>query len=313
MQKKQVIIGTRGSKLALWQANHIADRLRTLYPDIAIEIRRITTTGDKILDVPLAKIGGKGLFTKELDIAMLHGEIDIAVHSLKDMPTQLPEGLNLVAVTQREHPGDALISPNYQQIENLPHRAIIGTSSLRRKAQLLSYRPDLTIVDLRGNLDTRLKKIATDKLDGIVLAVAGLRRLGWTEHITQVLPLDIMLPAVGQGALAIQAREDDPELLRLLQALDDYSTRQAILAEREFLRVVEGGCQVPVGVYGHIADHCLVVAAVIASTDGKQVIKKQISGSLEQPEQLGAILANDMLAAGGKAILAALADKGRTQ
>lgn len=303
MQKKQLIIGTRGSKLAIWQAEYVAGRLSRLYPEITIEIRKITTTGDKILDVPLAKIGGKGLFTKEIDRAMLKGEIDIAVHSLKDMPTELPEGLTLAAVTEREQPGDAFISKTYRDLASLPRKATIGTSSLRRKAQLLCYRPDLHIVDLRGNIDTRLKKLVTEQFDGIILAAVGLKRLGLEKEITQLIPFDIMLPAVGQGALAIQARAADTTVLKLLAALDDYSTRQTTYAEREFLRIIEGGCQVPVGVYGHIDETGLVLEAVIASTDGKQKIRRKLSGRLEQPEKLGALLAHEMLIAGGREIL----------
>ena len=303
MRENQLIIGTRGSKLAIWQAESIAERLRRLYPAVTTEIRTIMTTGDKILAVPLAKIGGKGLFTKEIDRAMFEGEIDIAVHSLKDMPTELPAGLTLGAVTAREAPEDAFISKTYQNLASLPPGATVGTSSLRRKAQLLFYRPDLHIVGLRGNIDTRLRKLASERLDGIVLAAAGLKRLGLEKEIAQLIPFDIMLPAVGQGALAIQARTDDTAVLKLLAAFDDDSTRQATDAEREFLRIIEGGCQVPVGVYGHIDETGLVLEAVIASTDGTQKIRKKLSGRPERPEELGALLAHDMLTSGGREIL----------
>ena len=305
--KQKLVIGTRGSKLALWQAQHIAACLRERYPEIAIELKHMVTTGDRILDVPLAKIGGKGLFTKELEVAMLSGEIDLAVHSLKDMPTELPAGLVLAAVTDRVDPGDALISPQYKTLDNLPAYARVGTSSLRRKAQLLNVRPDLTIVDLRGNLDTRLKKLTTENLDAILLAVAGLRRLGWDEHITQVLPQDICLPAVGQGALAIEARENDPETLALLAFLNHEPTRQATLAERTFLAEVEGGCQIPIGVYGEIkAAGQLSLQAVIMSPDGQEAVNDAIDGSPADASLLGHTLAVRMLANGGREILAKL-------
>ena len=311
MTNQQLILGTRGSKLALWQANYIADRLQQRYPELTITIKQMMTTGDKILDVPLAKIGGKGLFTKELDLAMLTGEIDIAVHSLKDMPTELPPGLTLAAVTTREHPGDAFISHKYCNVESLPPKAVIGTSSLRRKAQLLAARPDLHIIDLRGNVDTRLHKLITQNLDGIVLAVAGLQRLELEDKITQILPLTMMLPAVGQGVLALQARENDKKIVELLSSLEDPLTRQATVAERTFLRRIEGDCQVPVGVYATIVAAELVLEAVIVSLDGKIVIRKKLAGRLGQAEEIGTILAKEMLAAGGQSILAAIVDKER--
>ena len=306
--KKNLVIGTRGSKLALWQANHIAESIRTRYPSVEVTIVRIVTTGDRILDVPLAKIGGKGLFTKELETAMLQGEIDLAVHSLKDMPTELPPGLTLAAVTRRADPGDALISPRFSTLDELPSGARVGTSSLRRRAQLLHYRPDLLISDLRGNLDTRLNKVRTQELDAIILAVAGLKRLGWEQDISQVLPHSICLPAVGQGALAIEARQDDVEVLELLSFLNDQETRAAVFAERAFLRVIEGGCQVPVGVYGEISGQRLSLSALIASVDGQTMIKDQVCGDAADGEALGDELAKRMLAAGGREILAALED-----
>lgn len=309
--KQKLVIGTRGSKLALWQAEHVANCLRQRYPEVAIELKHMVTTGDRILDVPLAKIGGKGLFTKELEVAMLGGEIDLAVHSLKDMPTALPQGLVLAAVTERVDPGDALISPQYKTLENLPANARVGTSSLRRKAQLLNVRPDLTIVDLRGNLDTRLRKLTTEKLDAILLAVAGLRRLGWDEHITQVLPHDICLPAVGQGALAIEAREGDVDTLAMLEFLNHAPTRQATLAERSFLAEVEGGCQIPIGVYGQINKAGqLGLQAVILSPDGKEAVRDAIEGSPTDAAMLGNTLAVRMLENGGREILAKLLNCG---
>jgi hydroxymethylbilane synthase len=306
VSRRKLVIGTRGSKLALWQANHIAGRLSVQYPGLEVALRHIMTTGDKILDVPLARIGGKGLFTKELENAMLAGEIDLAVHSLKDMPTELPPGLTLAAVTERLDPGDAFISPRYKTIANLPEGARIGTSSLRRKAQLLAYRPDLKTVDLRGNIDTRLKKLDQEGLDGILLAVSGLKRLGWEEQITQIVPMDICLPAVGQGALAIEAREGDEEVLSLLACLEHRETRQAITAERSFLREVEGGCQVPIGVYGLMEDDILSVEAAIVSPDGACVIREKLEGTPADAADLGITLAHRLLAAGGREILSSI-------
>jgi hydroxymethylbilane synthase len=303
VKRKKLIIGTRSSKLALWQANYIADCIRNEYPEIEVSLLHIMTTGDKILDVPLAKIGGKGLFTKELENAMLAKEIDLAVHSLKDMPTELPPGLLLAAITERVDPGDALISPKYGTIDNLPQGAKVGTSSLRRKAQLLKYRPDLKISDLRGNLDTRLKKMDTEELDAIILAVAGLKRLGWQDLITQVLPSDICLPAVGQGALAIEACIDDQEVRSILEFLNHKETRWAVEAERAYLAEVEGGCQIPIGVYGYIEEDLLILEAAILSVDGKRQIRQTISGAPSEGIELGRALAQDMLDKGGREIL----------
>ncbi len=307
----KIVVGTRGSKLALWQAEHVAGRLRRRYPDAAVSLKHILTTGDKILDVPLAKIGGKGLFTKELEKELLAGGIDLAVHSLKDMPTALPPGLVLAAVTERVDPGDALISPKYGTLANLPRGARVGTSSLRRKAQLLAARPDLAIADLRGNLDTRLAKLASRELDAIVLAVAGLARLGWQDRITEVLPRDICLPAVGQGALAIEARAGDERVLGLLAFLHHEETAAAVTAERAFLHEVEGGCQVPIGVFGRIEGAALVLDAVILSGDGRTRLKDAVSGPPADAAALGRTLARRMYAAGGREILAGLVGYGR--
>jgi hydroxymethylbilane synthase len=306
----KLVVGTRGSKLALWQANHIAGRLRERHPALEVTLKHILTTGDKILDVPLAKIGGKGLFTKELEKELLAGGIDLAVHSLKDMPTLLPPGLILAAVTTRVDPGDALISPQYGTLDNLPRGARVGTSSLRRKAQLLACRPDLVIADLRGNLDTRLAKLAGQELDAIVLAVAGLTRLGWQDRITQILPRDICLPAVGQGALAIEARAGDRRVLDLLAFLHDEETAAAVAAERAFLNEVEGGCQVPIGVFGRIENGVLALDAVILSGDGKTKLADAVSGPPAAAESLGRALARRMYGAGGREILAGLVGYG---
>ena len=305
MKKDTIVIGTRSSKLALWQAEYIQSRLEEQYPGLKVELKKMTTKGDKILDAPLAKIGGKGLFTKELEMDMLSGGIDLAVHSLKDMPTELPAGLCLTAVTKRFDPGDAVVSPEFKTLENLPQGAKVGTSSLRRKAQLLHVRPDLNICDLRGNVNTRLAKLESENFAAIILAVAGLKRLGFGDRITEVLPREMVLPAVGQGALAIETRADDTDMRELLAFLNDEATVQCTRAERAFLGRVEGGCQVPVGVYAVPAaqpEH-IVVEAVIASLDGQRLYRDKISGKACEAEALGVELAEKLLAAGGEEIL----------
>ena len=301
--KQNVVIGTRGSKLALWQAEHIAGRIRARYPEIEVTLKKIVTTGDKILDVPLAKIGGKGLFTKELENAMLSGEIDLAVHSLKDMPTELPEGLMLAAITTRADASDAFVSLRYKSLDALPQGAKVGTSSLRRRAQILKYRPDLQTIDLRGNLDTRIKKLENQEMDAIILATAGLKRLGLEQYITQILPIEICLPAVGQGALAIETRQADAEVLSVLEFLNDSETIAAVTAERAYLREVQGGCQVPVGVHGEVNGDQLLLEATILKIDGTREVREQICGCCSEAEELGVKLAQQMLAAGGKEIL----------
>ena len=334
MSKKRLVVGTRSSQLALWQADFVIGELEKRYPDLEIEKRLMTTKGDKILNAPLAKIGGKGLFTKELENAMLAGEIDIAVHSLKDMPVAVPEGLVITAVTKRADAGDALVSDRYESFEALPEGAKVGTSSLRRRAQLLHARPDLQITDLRGNVNTRLRKLEEEHFDGIILACAGLKRLGFGGRIRQVLPKSLCLPAVGQGALAIECREDDEETRSLLAFLDDDVTRACTAAERGFLATVEGGCQVPVGVYAQPVDGlpleaqqadgmpadggepvqavsdgrsgAIRVEAVIASLDGRTLFRDSAAGPAEEAEALGISLANKLLDMGGRDILRSL-------
>lgn len=303
MMRRKIVVGTRGSKLALWQAHHIAGLIEERHPGIQADLVRISTTGDKILDVPLAKVGGKGLFTKEIEVGILNGDIDIAVHSLKDMPAELPAGLTLAAITRREDPGDALISPRYKTLENLPAGARIGTSSLRRQAQLRRLRPDLQAFNLRGNLDTRLSKLDAGDLDGIMLAVSGLKRLGWAERITQVMPIEDFLPAVGQGALAIEARTEDAEILELIETLNDPETRDAVEAERAFLREIEGGCQIPVGVYAQIEDEMLRLDAVILNLDGTAEVRGSVDGRRHEANTVGRDLAQRLLKAGGAEIL----------
>ena len=304
MKKDTIIIGTRSSKLALWQAEYVKNCLEKEYPELTVELKLMTTKGDKILDAPLAKIGGKGLFTKELEMDMLAGGIDIAVHSLKDMPTEVPDGLVISAITKRFDPGDAVVSPSYQTFDKLPQGAKVGTSSLRRKAQLLHARPDLSIQDLRGNVNTRLRKLEEEHFDAIILAVAGLKRLGFGDRITDILPQTMVLPAVGQGALAIETRADDAKVRELIGFLNDPETARCATAERAFLGRVEGGCQVPVGVYATPAGAGkLQVEAVIASLDGVRLYRDRIDGRTADAEDLGIQLADRLLDMGGIQIM----------
>ena len=301
--KAQIIIGTRGSKLALWQADYVEQRLHEEYPGLLVTQKRISTKGDRILDVPLAKIGGKGLFTKELEEEMLSGSIDLAVHSLKDMPAKVPDGLMIAAVTKRLDPGGALVSNRFSSFSELPQGARVGTSSLRRRAQLLCARPDLTMIDLRGNVNTRLRKLDEGEYDAIVLAVAGLKRLGFADRIREVLPQTMVLPAVGQGALAIETRADDKETRDMLAFLRDDETICCAEAERSFLARVEGGCQVPVGVYATAEGDDLKVEAVIASLDGRRSYRGTVNGAKADAAKLGKGLAEKLLNEGGAKIL----------
>lgn len=302
--KANLIIGTRQSLLALWQSNHIASLLRKQYPDCQVTLKKIVTKGDRILDVPLAQIGGKGLFTKEIETELLDGTVDLAVHSLKDMPTVLPEGLCLTAITTRANVGDAFVSNKYASFNELPQGAVLGTSSLRRKAQLLAVRPDLKIVDLRGNVDTRLRKLDEGQMDAIILAAAGLERLGHADRIREIIPTTVCLPAVGQGALAIECRSDNKEVREMLAFLNDLPTKQATDAERAFLGLIEGGCQVPIGVHAEVENDNVKIEAVIASLDGSKVLRNNITGPAVNAADLGRKLGQQMLAEGGEQILA---------
>ena len=299
-------IGTRQSLLALWQSNHIAACLRKKYPECEVVLKKIVTKGDRILDVPLAQIGGKGLFTKEIEEDLLSGEVDLAVHSLKDMPTVLPEGLCLTAITERANVGDAFVSNKYDSFAELPLGAVVGTSSLRRKAQLLAARPDLTIRDLRGNVDTRLRKLDEGLYDAVILAAAGLERLGHGDRIKAVIPSDVCLPAVGQGALAIECRTDDAEVRQMLDFLNDMPTVHATNAERAFLGLLEGGCQVPIGVHADVEGDKIKIEAIIAALDGSTVLRDTIEGAAVDAVALGQELGKKMLANGGQEILAAI-------
>lgn len=267
----KIKIGTRASRLALWQAQFVASELKKFSPELEIELVKVRTTGDKILDAPLAKIGGKGLFTKELELQMAASAIDLAVHSLKDMPTELPEGFKIAAITKRAQPFDAFVSNKFSTFDALPKNSVVGTSSLRRAAQILSLRPDLQIKNLRGNVETRLKKLDAGNFDAIILSAAGLERLGYSSRINELLTE--IIPAAGQGALAIETRAEDEQIFSLVQKLNDAETFEAVKVEREFLTEVGGSCQIPVGVFATIDGGQIKLRALIASTDGKKVIK----------------------------------------
>jgi len=289
--------------LALWQANWVKSALETKHPSLAVELVIIKTKGDKILDVPLAKVGGKGLFVKEIEDALLNGRVDLAVHSMKDMPAEIPEGLCIGAIPERENPQDVLISKNGLVLSELGSGARVGTSSLRRAAQLLLARPDLVIKPLRGNLDTRLKKLETEDLDAIVLAAAGVKRLGLEHRVTEYLDENIMLPAVGQGALCIEIRQNDPAIQPLVAVLEHSQTRTVVLGERAFLNRLEGGCQVPIAAHGKIEDNTFTICGLVATLDGKTVIKDTFSGSVDLSEKIGLDLANRLISMGAKTIM----------
>ncbi|MBC2713234.1 MAG: hydroxymethylbilane synthase [Desulfosarcina sp.] len=298
-----ITIGTRGSQLALWQANWVKDAISNHHPDLTVELNVIKTRGDKILDVPLAKVGGKGLFVKEIEEALLDGRIDLAVHSMKDMPADIPDGLCIGAIPEREEPRDILITRNGLPLGRLKQEARVGTSSLRRSAQLLHVRPDITIVPLRGNLDTRLKKLKSESLDAIVLAAAGIRRLGLANRITQILDESVMLPAVGQGALCIEIREKDTRIAPVVAALDDLPTRQVVMGERAFLNRLEGGCQVPIAGHGHIDEKGYTLTGLVCDVDGSHQIKQSRTGPETRSKQIGLELAEALLAMGAGEIL----------
>jgi hydroxymethylbilane synthase len=303
---RKIIVGSRRSKLALTQTKWVIQQLKRLNPSYEFEIKEIVTKGDKILDVTLSKVGGKGLFVKEIEQAMLNKEIDMAVHSMKDMPAYLPEGLTIGCIPEREDHRDVLISKDGLTLDQLPAGAKIGTSSLRRGAQILAHRPDVKIQWIRGNIDTRLKKLETDDYDAIVLAAAGLSRMGWTKDVvTQFLDPDICLPAVGQGALAVECRKDDEELLSLLQGLNSTDTAQSVAAERAFLQKMDGGCQVPIAGYAHVKGEEVVLTALVASPDGKTVYKEMAVG--RNPEQVGEEVARRMIRMGAKQLIDQLA------
>ncbi|MDT7044255.1 hydroxymethylbilane synthase [Candidatus Nitronereus thalassa] len=307
--RRSLVIGTRGSQLAMWQAEWVLARLQEVAPHLSIRLERIQTSGDKIQDVPLAKIGGKALFVKEIEEALLRKDIDLAVHSMKDVPSVLPEGLTLHCVPRREDPRDALLSRGGWSFRDLPSSAKVGTSSLRRQSQLLAQRPDLSIHMLRGNLDTRMRKLQEGQFDAIILAAAGLKRLGWAKQITECLSPDICLPAVGQGALGIEGRMDDLFVANLLDSLNDPPSRIAVTTERAFLARLEGGCQVPIAGHAALDGQRLTFHGLVASVDGRKIIHEKISGPVEEVESLGVTVAERILAAGGDKILHEIYDQ----
>ena len=316
MRKNRLRIGTRGSALALWQANHVLGLLRGADPGLAVEIVTIKTTGDKILDSPLAQVGGKGLFVKEIEEALLAGEVDLAVHSLKDVPAFFPDGLGLAAVLEREDPRDALLARDSASLDELPKGARVGKSSLRRQAQLLHLRPDLEITTLRGNVDTRVRKFESGEYDAIVLAAAGLRRMGLAGRVSAFLDVETLLPAVGQGAIGIETRMNDSETNGRISSLDHVGTRTAVSAERAFLRRLEGGCQVPIAAHAVVSGGSIEISGLVASLDGRTVIRDQVEGASDQAETLGVTLAEQILERGGREILDAVyqaAGSGRTR
>jgi len=308
MKKNKVVIGTRGSKLALWQAEWVKAELQRMNPGLEIELNKIKTTGDKILDVPLAKVGGKGLFVKEIEEALLRGEADLAVHSMKDVPTDFPEGLYLAVICEREDPRDAFIAQNKQQgarrLKDLPQGATVGTSSLRRSCQLLSKRPDLKIVQLRGNLETRFRKLDEGQFDAMILATAGVKRLGWQQRITEVIEPQLSLPAIGQGAVGIECRINDEYINQLIAPLNHKETSICVRAERALLKRLQGGCQVPIAAYATIKDGRLIMDGLVGSVTGDRIIKEHLEGTIEDAETIGITLGEKLLSKGADKILA---------
>ncbi len=303
MTQKTVRIATRKSALALWQAEYVKAELEHFHQDILVELVPMTTKGDIILDTPLAKVGGKGLFVKELEVAMLEGRADIAVHSMKDVPVEFPEGLGLEVICPREDPRDAFISNAINSFAELPQGAIVGTSSLRRQCQIKAIRPDLDIRDLRGNVNTRLAKLDNGDYDAIILAAAGMIRLEMPERIQEYIEPEVMLPANGQGAVGIECRKDDEIIKALLAPLECEETRVRVFAERAMNRALEGGCQVPIGSYATLTDNSVHLRGLVGAVDGSIIISDEVTGSAENAEQLGLSLADKLLAQGADSIL----------
>ncbi len=304
MADSKLRIATRKSPLALWQANHVRDALMARNPGLDVELFTMSTQGDKILDTPLAKVGGKGLFVKELELGILEGRADLAVHSMKDVPVEFPQGLGLAAILEREDPRDALISNTISSIEALPQGARVGTSSLRRQCQLRARRADLEVLDLRGNVNTRLAKLDNGDYDAILLAAAGVKRMGWEDRITELLPPEQFLPAIGQGAIGIEIRVADDRVNRIVEALNDEQAATRIRAERALNARLQGGCQVPIAGYSEISHGVMVLRALVGRPDGTELVQGVISGKPEDAEELGQVLADDLLSRGAKQILA---------
>ena len=301
--RSTIRIATRKSPLALWQAHFVQSRLQQLYPQLRVELLPMSTKGDKILDSPLAKVGGKGLFVKELEQAILAGDADIAVHSMKDVPVEFPDGLGLSIICERDDPRDAFVSSRFSSMAELPAGSRVGTSSLRRQCQLRASRPDLQILDLRGNVNSRLAKLDAGEYDAILLAAAGLKRLGLQARITTLLPPEQSLPANGQGAVGIECCLDDDELLTLLAPLEHGPTRQRVLAERAMNRALQGGCQVPIGAYAELEDDQLWLRGLVGSPDGRQILRAECRGAASDPVALGQTLAEQLLAQGAARLL----------
>ncbi len=301
---RKITIGTRGSKLALWQTELVKRKLLEIFPELEFEVKIIKTKGDKILNSPLSKIGDKGIFTREIETELLKGEIDIAVHSLKDLPTKLPNGLTIGAVLEREDVRDVLISKGNLKLSELPQNSTIATSSLRRKAQLLNFRADFNFVDIRGNIDTRFKKFDESNWNGMVLAYAGVKRMGYTDRVSELIPTDIILPAVGQGAIAVEVREDDIETFEIVRKINHIETELATKAERALLKHLEGGCQIPIGAFALISDGKIKLSAMISNLDGTSLIRDSIEGDVNSDiEKIGIELAERLLEQGGAKIL----------
>ena len=301
--REKLVIGTRGSKLALWQSEYIKGLVAEI-TGLPVELKIIKTTGDKILDVPLAKVGGKGLFTKELEVELIAGTVDLCVHSMKDVPTELPEGLCISATPERVDPRDALVSGAGYSLETLPQGAKVGTSSLRRISQVRSLRPDVEIVDVRGNLDTRMRKAENGEVDVVILASAGITRMGWADRITSYIPTEQMVSAVGQGAIGIEIREDDAFMADVMDKIGHGPTMLCVTAERVVMRKLEGGCQVPIGAYAQLQGDALVMDAVVGSVSGDRILRAHLEGPANQPIELGELMVAELLKLGAHAILA---------
>lgn len=304
MTTKKIRIATRHSPLAMWQANFVKAALEKHHPNLVVELLAMKTKGDIMLDTPLAKVGGKGLFVKELEVAILEGRADIAVHSMKDVPVDFPDGLGLTIICEREDPRDAFVSNHFSSIDQLPQGAVVGTCSLRRKCQLLELRPDIIVKDLRGNVNTRLRKLDDGDYDAIILAAAGLIRLEMQNRIASYIEPEVSLPAVGQGAVGIECRLDDEQTIVLLQPLEHHKTRQRVTAERAMNLALQGGCQVPIGSYSIFKEEQLFLRGLVGSVDGKQIIRKEIIGKPEDAQKMGLALAKQLLDCGAKEILA---------
>jgi len=305
--REKLVIGTRGSKLALWQSNYIKGLVEEI-TGLPVELKIIKTTGDKILDVPLAKVGGKGLFTKELEVELAAGTVDLCVHSMKDVPTELPEGLYIAATPKRVDPRDALVSGKGYTLDTLPQGGRVGTSSLRRVAQVRALRPDVEIVDVRGNLDTRMRKAEDGEVDVVILASAGITRMGWAERISSYIPTEQMVSAVGQGAIGIEIREDDGFMVDVMAKVNDAETFTCVCAERVVMKKLEGGCQVPIGAYARLEGDTIVMDGLVGSVEGDRIVRERLEGPADDPSALGNRMVASLLDKGAGQILAEIRD-----